>query len=156
MIDAARLLDPATADTAQLDDIPRMNAGFTKIYSLLLDGFPIYDSRVAATLGLLIRSFCVETGLSRVPSPLAIAIPPGRSGGRDKPDKGGIRLSRIGGDNARRNRLYVDSNIRAAWLLGAMANYGPFGKLDEHRRLRALEAAFFMIGYSVPEILSAG
>ena len=50
-----------------------------------------------------------------------------------------------------RSPLTTESNVRAAWLLGTMSAYGPFAKLDEHRRLRALEAALFMIGYVVPD-----
>ena len=34
-----------------------MNSGFTKIYSLCIDNFVIYDGRVGAALGLLVRKF---------------------------------------------------------------------------------------------------
>ena len=34
-----------------------MNAGFVKIYSVLLDSCVIYDGRVGAALGLLVRQF---------------------------------------------------------------------------------------------------
>ena len=39
--EASRLLDPSHADTSQLDDVRYMNSGWTKVYSLMLDGFPI-------------------------------------------------------------------------------------------------------------------
>ena len=37
-----------------------MNSGFTKIYSLYIDDFIIYDSRVGAALGFLVRCYCEE------------------------------------------------------------------------------------------------
>ena len=40
-----------------------MNAGFEKIYSVLLDGCVIYDGRVGAALGLLARQFCEASEL---------------------------------------------------------------------------------------------
>ena len=51
----------------------RMNAGFVKIYSLLCDYCVIYDGRVGAALGLLVRQFCGKTGRSTVPPVLAFA-----------------------------------------------------------------------------------
>ena len=39
---AADLLRPDTADTSNLDGVGFMNAGWTKVYALMLDGFPIY------------------------------------------------------------------------------------------------------------------
>ena len=52
----------------------RMNAGFVKIYSLLCDHCVIYDGRVGAALGLLVRQFCEYTGRTAVPRCLAFAF----------------------------------------------------------------------------------
>lgn len=42
----------------------RMNASFTKIYSLLsVSPFIIYDSRVAAAFGLIVKRFCLENNI---------------------------------------------------------------------------------------------
>lgn len=49
--EASRLLDPSHADTSQLEGVRHMNSGWTKVYSLMLDGFPIYDGRVGAAMG---------------------------------------------------------------------------------------------------------
>ena len=38
----------------------------------------------------------------------------------------------------------------AAWLLGQLANAPCLAPLPPARRIRALEAAFFMIGYDLP------
>lgn len=48
----------------------KMNSGFSKIYSLLVDDFIMYDSRVAAALCLLVRRFCEAKGLNEVPGSL--------------------------------------------------------------------------------------
>ena len=40
---ASLLLDPSHADTSRLDGVRYMNAGWTKVYALMLDGLPIYD-----------------------------------------------------------------------------------------------------------------
>ena len=39
---AACLLKPSRADTSQLDGVQLMNSGWTKVYSLMLDAFPMY------------------------------------------------------------------------------------------------------------------
>ena len=46
--------------------------------------------------------------------------------------------------------LHTRCNLMAAWLLGDVANFDCFGRLEERRRLRALEAALFMVGYELP------
>ncbi len=49
-----------------------MNSGFTKIYSLCIDDFIIYDGRVGAALGLLVRKFCEDSKLEAVPVKLRL------------------------------------------------------------------------------------
>ena len=124
-----------------------MNAGFTKIYSLLLDRFPIYDSRVAASLAYLVRLYSEEAGLARVPSALAFGIPASRGSGNRDPSTPQLRFPRLWPAQPRK---YADSNLRAAWLLGQVSRLGPFGDLPEDEALRALEAALFMVGFAVP------
>jgi len=51
----------------------RMNAGFTKIHALMLDDFVIYDSRVGAALGLLVRNFLTEKDIAYLPEVLHFA-----------------------------------------------------------------------------------
>ena len=52
----------------------RMNAGFVKIYSLFYNYCVIYDGRVGAALGLLVRQFCEATKRATVPSNLRFAF----------------------------------------------------------------------------------
>ena len=51
-------LDPETGDTANLAGFHYMGSGFSKVYSVLIDGFPIYDSRVACALNCLVGIYC--------------------------------------------------------------------------------------------------
>ena len=53
--EASRLLDPPYADTSRLNGVRYMNSGWTKVYSLMLDGFPTYDSRVGAAMSYLVQ-----------------------------------------------------------------------------------------------------
>ena len=46
--EASLLLDPSHADTSRLDGVRYMNAGWTKVYALMLDGFPGRESHPSA------------------------------------------------------------------------------------------------------------
>ena len=47
-----------------------MGAGYSKVYSLMIDGFPMYDSRVACALTSLIWLYCGEKHLVQIPEQL--------------------------------------------------------------------------------------
>ena len=66
--EASRLLDSSHADTSRLDGVRSMNAGWTKVYALMLDGFPIYGGRVGAAMGYLVQQYCTRAGLRQVPT----------------------------------------------------------------------------------------
>lgn len=145
---AAEQLNPRSADTGKLSAVIDMNSGFSKIYSLLVDGLPIYDSRVACALGFLVRSFCQEKGLQEVPLELAVDLPPSRKGTSRDPSVDSLQFHKLrwGEKNE-----YAVSNLKAAWLLEPLAEQGLFGELPRPRRLLALQSALFMIGYTTPE-----
>ncbi|MEX2430813.1 MAG: hypothetical protein WD645_02705 [Dehalococcoidia bacterium] len=142
---AAEQLEPASADTERLDAVRHMNSGFSKIYSLLLKGFPIYDSRVASALGSLVQAYCKEAGLQTVPVALAFGLPPSQGRANRDPSDGLLRFRPLWYGAPRQ---YAISNLMAAWLLGVLAHHGPFGELPAERGLLALESALFMIGYA--------
>ena len=142
---AADHLDPERADSARLNVISDMNSGFSKIYSLLIDGFPIYDSRVACALCSLIRAYCEESGLAKVPPLLSLGLPPSQGRVHRNPSAGTLQFHRLWHGQQSK---YAFSNLMAAWLLGPMAELGPFAALPIQRRLLAVESALFMIGYS--------
>ena len=137
---AARLLDPAVADLRCFSDVQPMTSGFSKIYSLLVDGFPIYDSRVACGIASLVRLFCEEPGRAEVPERLAFGRP--RSWVKRDPSCGPLGFRQI-----RTPRRYAESNVMAAWLLDALSEEPPFSELGDERQ-RAVQSAMFMIGYA--------
>ncbi len=144
VIDAADLLDPEKADLAQLAGIPRLNSGFTKIYALMLRGSVIYDSRVGAALTYLIAQYMREAALTYTPTPLRLRLPTGYQ-------RGGLPYRRVPGFTTLGSSpaAWADSNIRASWLLGEAARHGEFSSFEPAQRLRAIESACFMLGYSL-------
>lgn len=135
-----------------------MNSGFTKIYSLIVHDFVIYDSRVGAALGLLVRNFCEETGRVKTPEELRFAWGAKRRGASvntkitdnpRNPSYKGYKFPIL----TNNTKLHINNNIRANWLLKEVLQRttSKFNMLDENLRLRALEAALFMIGYDVKD-----
>lgn len=136
----------------------RFTSGMSKVYSLVCDDFAIYDSRVAAALCRAVVLFCRETGRNRVPAALDFpwaaaksspnaSNPPVRNAARD-----GYTFQRLV-----RGRSYVVWNMKASWLLAAIASHrntqdSAFARLDSTaQRLRATEAALFMFGYDLTD-----
>ena len=72
---ASLLLDPSHADPSRLDGVRHMNAGWTKVYAVMLDGLPIYDGRVGAAMGYLVQRYCVSARLCQVPTRLRFRAP---------------------------------------------------------------------------------
>ena len=129
-----------------------MNSGFTKLYSLLIDDFVIYDSRVGASLGLLTKHYLTEKGIYLVPELLNFAYGNARP---TKSDSG--KLNRRNPSNKRykfptlnnSDKKHIKNNIYANWLLKELSEKSKFK--HENNPIRALESALFMIGYSVNE-----
>ena len=143
----AKRLNPDRADLGELAQVNHLNAGFSKIHALLIDDFPMYDSRVACALASLVLRYCEEKGHTEVPHVLALSIPPAQ--GRfphnpRNPRHGALRFRNMRWGDAKQ---YASSNVIAAWLLRALADHGEFGCLEPDQRLRALQSAMFMLGY---------
>lgn len=133
----------------------RFNAGMTKIYSLICDDFIIYDSRVGAALGWMVKKFCDEAGLSTVPPELSFPWAPAKED-QDainpkcrNPGLHGLKFPRL-----RSGPMHAQWNMKASWLLEEVLNQknasacGCFSEVG-HMKLRAFEAALFMIGYDL-------
>lgn len=144
------LAHPLLASRGQL----RFNAGMTKIYSLLVDDFIIYDSRVAAALGWIVVKYCQCRNLSAVPGELAFPWAPAKEGGNAKAPKN--RNPRTGSYHfpcliaGEHHALW---NLRASWILAQVLTRAPASAFNHDAaipRLRCLEAALFMIGYDLP------
>lgn len=141
------LLKPSIAN--DIGAFPRrFNSGMTKIYSLLLNDFMIYDSRVGATLGYLVVRYCQQRQLKKVPHlldfPWAEAKDSNPKNAKNRnPSCSNYKLKQI--TNSQEHARW---NLRASWLLNEVAKSSQlFSK--ERDPLRSLEAALFMIGYDL-------
>ena len=136
-------LNPQAADTADLGEFRYMGAGLSKVYSLLVEGFPIYDSWVACALGCMVRIYCKEQGLGRIPDLLRFRMPPSR---RPKNEI----YHWCGYPRMNNNPVgYAQDNLKAAWLLQEMVrDPGMFGCVPGVAPVDALQSALFMVGYA--------
>jgi len=108
----------------------------------------IYDSRVGAALGLLIRNFLTDKNILEIPNELKFAYGKARPTKGDKSDKRNPSNENFKFPSLRNNdKFHTLNNIRANWLLKDIADKSAFK--NESSPIRALKAALFMIGYSV-------
>ena len=77
--------DGRRVDRAELENSPtawwerRLRIRWSKLYSLVLDGFVIYDSRVSAAMATLVER-CKQTNLRVTPKPLSYVRMPAKGG----------------------------------------------------------------------------
>ena len=136
--DAKRKLDPGTAELASFR---YMGSAFSKIYSALIPGLPIYDSRVACALACLVNLYCRDTGRSQVPPLLNLGIPQGRGNAGGRCSSPTIYASQ--------ETKYARDNLQFAWLMqGMAADPGDFAPVPAGQRVDALQSALFMLGYA--------
>lgn len=129
----------------------KINAGFTKIYSTIVDNFIIYDSRVGSALCLLIRNFCTQKNIIDLPEALTFGWENGKTSNpiyrnRRNPNNASYSFPKLN------KRNWLNMNVKASWLSKSILDSNPesdFNLLPPNQRIRALEAAFFMIGYSI-------
>ncbi len=143
----AELLNPQQADTCGLSEIRHMGTSYSKIYSAMIEGFPICDSRTACALASMAEIFRIERGLPAIPGVLRLWLPRARTS-----RLAGMR-NRYGfpGINDASRRRYAESNLKMAWILGVRANLdGQFKEEFRNRnhRIMALQSALFMPGYT--------
>jgi len=134
----------------------RFNSGMTKIYSLVCPDFVIYDSRVAAGLGMLVVQYCKAKGLTKVPAGLNFPWAAAKEGANTvtpknrNPSVGTLQFQRL-----RSGSHHARWNMNASWILSQVAchvlNAGnPFRVgATSAQTLRAIEQALFMIGYDL-------
>ena len=131
-------LAPKTADTERLPRHLRMGAGFSKIYSALVPGWPIYDSRVACALACLVERYRLDACLPAAPPSLNLGIPQGRGNSGDRCGKPQIQ-----------GKKHAEANLKFAWLLDKLAeDPGEFAAVREARCVDALQSALFMLGHT--------
>src|SRR5262249_48148977 len=131
----------------------RMNAGFVKIYSVLLDYCVIYDGRVGAALGLLARQFCENTGRTRVPLSLAFAYGVPKEGPNPKqrkrrnPSGGGLEFPLLRHDS----KFHTEQTMKANWFLRGALALNPAAFTEGEVGFHELAAGLFMVGYDLNE-----
>lgn len=132
-----------------LDDIIEegiiMSSGFSKIYSLYIDDFVIYDSRVGAALCYLVKLYCKEQRCECVPPTLKFAYGASRNPKVNRnPNSDNYKFSSL---YQEQGKIYIECNLKANWLLKEVLNFSECKFKD----VRSLEAALFMIGYAIPK-----
>lgn len=145
------ILQTVVKDHATGDDLSkvanlRFNSGMTKVYSLLIDDFIIYDSRVAAALAWLISRWWATTlGREASKLPLSLRIgclaANGNAAAFRNPDSSVFRTL------SNRPYEHYQWNVRANWILGSAQQKA--GKRSQFKNLREIEAALFQMGERV-------
>lgn len=133
----------------------RSNAGFTKIYALLLDDFVIYDSRVAAALGSLVVRFCRDKKLDYIPESLLFNWMPATGADNRNPSTESLVFmpvrniaSRHAYSNWRAN-IVIKNAISKAMMTGRGVDWMTNDVQSGDTALRRVEAALFMLGKHV-------
>ena len=132
------------------DDACYMTSGYSKIISLLDSNFVIYDSRVAAALGMIVNIFCDEYKLNKIPGHLDFVIPSQKN---DKTNRLPEGFKRLAGYNM--HKRYAKWMLRLSWLLGEVVkelnnNGHEFAGLKgKPKQMRAIEMSLFMLGYDI-------
>ena len=121
----------------------RSNAGTSKIYSLLLPNYIIYDSRVAASLAWLVAHWANKYSVD-VPEYLRFSCmkPNSRKQKVRSPDKNLFPYFSATGKLHHRHAMW---NIRANWIVDAVLKYND-KKVITTIDSRGIEAALFMLG----------
>jgi len=125
-----------------------MNAGFTKIYSLLCTDFIIYDGRVGAALSLLVRYFLQQKNPkpSLVPESLSFYYGQARNKNVNRnPSLDPYIFRALSNSPA----VHIRNNLKANWIVSEFSKNTASKFKDQNNPSRCIEAALFMIGYKV-------
>lgn len=162
-------LSLSTADTNNTGVILGMNAMLTKVHALLAtDGLPIYDSRVAGAISVLVERYRQTLAQPWTELPSALRF---RATDRGNAKRRTIAISSTGtnvvdpGVMNRQNKIkcaneWAAAKIRLGWLLAAIIIESdrlgdpvvePSISLDGSlaARMHAFEAGLFMLGFDV-------
>ena len=146
------------ANLNHLNSIENMNAMLTKIHAFYNDdGLPIYDSRVAGAIAMLVELFRSSNNSNRWSnfSPSVLEFPVADQARRIpinyKSDAVPVPILTANNQN-----LWVSAKVKLGWLMqGILAKLESKGQdwfVNESTladKCRALEACFFMLGYDL-------
>jgi hypothetical protein len=129
-----------------------MNATWTKYFSLTTTLSIIYDSRVGAALGYLVRLYLesvpTETLLKTVPDELAFRWSKGKSSRNRNPSKNGFTFSKLSHDSYGPEH-WARCNVQANWIVREAIRLSQADWCKGEDGMRRVEAALFMLGYDV-------
>lgn len=124
-----------------------MNAGFTKIYSLLCNDFIIYDGRVGAALGRLVVDYCnslSSKNFKEVPKGLNFYYGNAKNKKVNRnPSVDGYKFKMLSSSSP----VHIRNNLKANWIVGALRLENSNGFSEQKVPSRSFESALFMIGY---------
>lgn len=124
-----------------------MNSGFTKIYALLCDDFMIYDGRVGAAMGLLVKRFYAKNrSKQHLAEALSFRYGMARTAkvNRD-PSNNQCRFPAL----SHKSAPHIRSNLMANWVVTETLKADCGGFSGQPDPMRAVEAALFMVGYRI-------
>lgn len=131
---------------------PKMNAGWTKYYALALPNFVIYDGRVGAALGFLVRRYLESLDANESTSvPERLAFLWGDGDGASKlrdPSRGAYKFGKLYGGRYG-SKPWARVNVWANWILCEARDKADATWCSGPDGLRKLEAALFMLGYDL-------
>ena len=153
LLNIKAIIDPNTFEINKNRLIKiKTNSGFIKIYSVLNNNIIIYDSRVSSAICFFIREFCSEMDHKPIPDVLKFGLARER---KEDTDRRNLNNDVYKFTKTKYDDDYLNNAIKASWLLKGIlektdSNFNT--EVQENERLRALESAFFMIGYDLTNI----
>lgn len=147
-------------DIEQLTDL-RSNAGTTKVHSLALDDFVMYDSRVAAALAWLVVKWACTGNRNSIPPMLRFGCMRPNTTDRGKvrtPDKRLFHYFAPVAGNLNSQHTHAFWNLCTNWLLRAALDKASrkCGSDSKFRSLREVEAGLFVMGadlsHAIPSV----
>lgn len=142
---AVREIAAEEPDFRLFADKYRMNSGYTKVYSLICADAVIYDGRVGAAMGLLVRHYCARLQANEVPPELRFPWGVARGGLNRDPSRDCLSFPRLRNDGA----FHAEWNVKANWALAEAVRKSAATWCSGNDGLRRVEAALFMLGYQV-------
>lgn len=132
----------------------QIDSGTTKIFSLIVPNFIIYDSRVGSALGILISKWARDKNISEIPKALHFPWGSGSKATNRNANELLTRHKRIF-PRMPRGSERLSFNIKASWICEQLAlniaslSSDKFSLMPYPKRVRGIEAALFMLGYSI-------
>jgi hypothetical protein len=151
-------------DDSILGKVWNMNSGFSKVYSLLSCGMIMYDSRVGAALGYLVKQCAIAHKWDTIPGELLFPYAPPRNSptavnplNRNPGSFQNVSFPSF----SNQPRLQSVFMLRASWIIDAVINEVKCIKESDLKcgeikipKHRFIEAGLFMIGYDLPTNLT--